>query len=114
MKNSQTFRDFELKKAWLIVTVSNTCKDMLSTGWSRHIRFDEKQIQQSAVPFQIDETLKCVMALPEKYKTAINMFYYEGYSAKETASYLGKTESSVWGYLHKGRSLLKLVLREAH
>ncbi|MEG1524269.1 MAG: sigma factor-like helix-turn-helix DNA-binding protein [Clostridia bacterium] len=42
------------------------------------------------------------------------MFYYEGYSAKETASYLGKTESSVWGYLHKGRSLLKLVLREAH
>ena len=106
------FRDPEHEKAWLIVTAANICRDMLRSGWHKRVDMDEKRMQQAAVPFEIDETLQSVMELPDKYKTAIYMFYYEGYSAKEIANYMGKTESSVWGYLHSGRDLLKQMLKE--
>lgn len=106
------FRDPEHEKAWLIVTAGNICRDMLRSGWHKRVDMDEKLMQQAAVPFEIDETLQSVMELPDKYKTAIYMFYYEGYSAKEIANYMGKTESSVWGYLYVGRDLLKQMLKE--
>ena len=106
------FRDPEHEKAWLIVTAGNICRDMLGSGWHKRVDMDEKRMQQAAVPFEIDETLQSVMELPDKYKTAIYMFYYEGYSAREIATYMGKTESSVWGYLHAGRDLLRKMLKE--
>ena len=106
------FRDPEHEKAWLIVTAGNTCRDMLRSGWHKRVDMDEKRVQQAAAPFEIDETLQCVMDLPDKYKTAIYLFYYEGCSAKEIANSMGKTESSVWGYLHAGRDLLKRMLKE--
>jgi DNA-directed RNA polymerase specialized sigma24 family protein len=42
-------------------------------------------------PFNIDSNLKKVMALPSKYKTAIYLYYYEGYSTIEIAEILKKT-----------------------
>ena len=105
------FRDAEHEKAWLIVTAGNICRDMLSSGWRRRVVMDEQLIERSKDTFEIDETLQSVMALPDHYKTAIYLFYYEGYSAKEIAGFMGKTIASVWGYLHSGRTLLKTMLR---
>ena len=83
-----------------------------ASGWRKRVDLDEQKVQQISAPFYMDETLQCVMALPDKYKTAIYMFYYEGYSGREIARYMGKTETSVWGYLHTGRRLLKSILAE--
>ena len=105
------FRDAEHEKAWLIVTAGNICRDMLSSGWRKRVVMDEQLMGGSAIPFEIDETLQSVMALPDHYKTAIYPFYYEGYSAKEIAGYMGKSVASVWGYLHSGRTLLKTMLK---
>ena len=112
VKGPPRFRDAEHEKAWLIVTAGNICRDMLRSGWRKRVAMGEPHAAQAAVPFEIDETLQSVMELPDKYKTAIYMFYYEGYSAKEIAGCMGKTESSVWGYLHVGRDLLKQMLKE--
>lgn len=106
------FRDAEHEKAWLIVTAGNICRDMLSSGWRRRVVMDEQLIERSTAPFEMDETLQSVMALPDNDKTAIYLFYYEGYSAKEIAGYMGKSVASVWGYLHSGRSLLRTMLKE--
>ncbi|MDO4563948.1 MAG: RNA polymerase sigma factor [Clostridia bacterium] len=114
MKNTKPFRDLEHEKAWLIVTASNICKNALASSWNKRVDMDEQSVRRLAVPFNVDETLQSVMTLPDKYKTAIYMFYYEGYSAKEIAGYMGKTESSVWGYLHQGRNLLKRTLKEGN
>ena len=73
---------------------------------------DEQLVDQAAAPFTIDETLHSVMALPDHYKTAIYLFYYEGYSANEIADFMGKNVASVWGYLHAGRKLLRTILEE--
>ena len=57
-----------------------------------------------------DDILEKVMALPPKYKTAIYLYYYEGYSTVEIAEILKKDPSTVRGYLHNGRKILKLEL----
>lgn len=112
LKDTTRFQSIEHEKAWLIVTASNICKDMLSSAWKKRVDINNEMIQRQASPFVIDETLESVMALPDKYKTSIYMFYYEGYSGKEIAKQLGKKETSIWSYLHKGRNLLKIMLKE--
>ncbi len=72
----------------------------------------QRILSSCPLPFDIDETISYVMALPDKYKAAIYLHYYEGYSAAEIGKLINKSEASVWGYLHKGRKLLKVRLTE--
>ena len=51
-----------------------------------------------------------VLDLPSKYKTAIYMYYYEGYSSVDIAKILGKKESTIRGYLAAGRKRLRLEM----
>ena len=112
LRDGTHFEGHEHEKAWLIVTASNVCRDMLRSAWKRRVSVYSHLSEQSAAHVDIDETAECVMALPENIKAAVYMFYYEGYSAKEIGHALGKSENSVLGYLHKGRALLKDMLGE--
>ena len=112
LRDSTRFEDHEHEKAWLIVTSSNVCRDMLRSAWKKRVSVHRELAESHAAPFDIDETAECVMALPNHIKTAVYMFYYEGYSAREISHAMGKSENSVWGYLHKGRALLKDMLEE--
>lgn len=53
-----------------------------------------------------------VMKLPEKYRTAIHLFYYEDYAVKEIAGILKTSESNVKARLSRGRKLLRQTLQE--
>ena len=53
---------------------------------------------------------EAVMKLPEKYRTAIHLFYYEDYSVKEIAALMRATESTVKSWLHRARGMLKETL----
>ncbi len=112
MKDATRFSSAEHERAWLIVTASNVCKNVLASGWKKRVDMDEEALLTQQAPFDADETLASVMALPDRYKTAIYMYYYEGYSCREIAASMGKREQSVWGYLHAGRKLLKGTLEE--
>lgn len=113
MLYNKPFENAEHEKAWLIVTASNVCKDMLKSAWKRKVTVDSDHFEDYTLPFEIDETMECVFELPDKYKTTIYLYYYEGYSASEIGKLTGKSESSVWGYLHKGRKLLKDIIKES-
>lgn len=106
------FRDAEHEKAWLIVTAANTCRDLLASGWRKRVSLDEERVSSEPSPDREDETLSAVLQLPDKYKLAIYMFYYERYACREIAHYMGKSEESVRGYLSAGRKLLKQRLEE--
>ncbi len=56
------------------------------------------------------EALNAVMALPEKFKLPIHLYYYEGYSVAEVAEILKLGQSAVKMRLKRGRELLKLEL----
>lgn len=110
MQDKTLFESWEHEKAWLIRTATNLCKDAFRRRRKETIGLDlvsEAAIEQ---PFEVDETLKKVLQLPNKYKTVIYMYYYEGYSTPEIAKKLKKNLSTVRSHLHNGRKLLKIQL----
>lgn len=103
------FNDPEHEKAWLIVCAQNHCRDVLKSA---------HRTRQTALPEDIaderrarqDETLDAVLALPEKYKTCVYLFYYEGYRTAEIAALTGVPSSTVRSHLSEARALLKTML----
>ena len=107
-----TFKNPEHEKAWLIVAASNICRDMLRSAWRKKVKLDDPRIASAPAPYDGDDILASVMSLPDNCKTAVYMYYYEGFSCGEIARAMGKTTASVWGYLHKGRTMLRDALKE--
>lgn len=74
-----TFESENHRKAWLIVTVSNYCKNFLKHWWRNRKNIDEYTEKIGDTNFEVDEMMELVLALPDKYKTAVYLYYYEGY-----------------------------------
>lgn len=102
------FRSEEHEKAWLIVTASNLCKDALKRAWRRDEPLEDHL--ELAAPGRDAQVLEAVLALPERYKTAVYLYYYEGYSLKEIASILGCPQATVRTRLTRARKQLKQML----
>ena len=88
----------------------NACKDLLRTNfWERAVDLDASaELEAPAVTESalLDE----VMKLPKNYRASIYLYYYEGYTVKEIAAMLGKSENAISAYLSRGRKKLKLQL----
>ena len=94
LTGGQTFDSPAHEKAWIIRATANACKDSLR-----------------AAPAAPDsDVLDAVMALPRKYREAVYLHYYEGYSVREIASLLGQSESAVSAHLSRGRKSLRTTL----
>ena len=59
-----------------------------------------------------EDLLALLLDLPEKFKTSIYLYYYEGYAVGEIARAMGQSEGTVKSWLHRGRKLLKRLLEE--
>ena len=101
------FLSSEHEKAWLIRITINICKNHLASSYIKgHAELDENL----SVCDEHSTLADAVDSLPEKYRIAIHLFYYEGYSTKEIAKIIGLTESAVTSRLQRGRGLLKKML----
>ena len=110
MNHAGDFESEEHEKAWLIRTASNRCRDFLRHWWRRNLELDSANEVAAPSEQELDETLEKVLALPEKLKTAIYLYYYEGYKTTDIAVMTGKKETTIRGYLHRGRQILKIRL----
>ena len=97
-------------KAWLIVTASNHCKNMLKHWWRKRENYEEYRESAGDGGVCIDEMLELIMKLPDKYKLAVYLYYYEEYDSEQIAKMLRKSGSTVRTYLKKARELLKQEL----
>lgn len=104
----QPFWSEEHEKAWLIVTASNLCKDALKRARRRDEPLEDHL--ELAAPAQDSPVLEAVLALPERYKAAVYLYYYEGCSVKEIASILGCPQATVRTRLARARKQLKQML----
>ena len=58
------------------------------------------------------ELLAALLTLPEKWKTALYLYYFEGYSVREIARAMGQPEGTVKSWLHRARGMLREALEE--
>ena len=108
--SDKKFESMEHQKAWLIVTASNHCKDLLKQCWRKAKNLDDYKDIAGEEKVMADEVMELVMKLPEKYKTAVYLYYYEGYDSREIAHLLHKPDSTIRTYLQKARKLLRQEL----
>ena len=110
ISSGQKFENQRHEKAWLIVTASNICKDSLKRWWRRFESLDERFSDIPAPAMSDNPVLEAVLSLPVAYKTAVYMFYYEGYSTAEIAHYQHCREATVRSRLSRARKMLKSML----
>ncbi len=103
----RVFNDEEHKKAWLIKTATNRCRDMLKFyKIRRHSELDE--VAEYCGKDDDFEILAELLALPEKYRTVIHLHYIEGYKTDEIARMLKISSSAARKRLQYGRDKLKI------
>ena len=108
LRSNPSFESAEHQKAWLLKVTINCAKTVLGSAFRRHSVPEDAAGELSVDAEEADSTVyDAVMRLPEKYRTAIHLFYYESYSVKEIAKLMRTTESTVKSWLHRARGLLK-------
>lgn len=100
-------------KAWLIRVAINESKRIFTSPWSRCVSLDTLEFHSSTHNFENFEMMELVMGLPPKYRTAVYLHYYEGYSTLEMSALLNVSQSAVCTRLERARKMLKQTLWEA-
>ena len=104
------------EKTWLTHIAVNVCRDIRRTRWFRHVdmrrALDEIPQEMSSVLPEDRDLLLDIMQLPDKYRTAVHLFYYEGYSVEEIGKMTDTNPSTVKSHLHRAREALRGMLKE--
>ena len=116
IEKNPDFHDKAHEKSWIMKVTVNTCKNKLNLFWNKNKRsIDEVAEIAADDTYHTDSnTLKAVMSLPDKYRIAIYLYYYGGYSTPEISKLIGKSETTVRSLLHRARNRLKKLLKEEY
>lgn len=114
MQSAKIFEDMEHVKAWLLRVAANLCKDKLKSA-SRQREVVIPEGYEVAITSEMTEgesdIVQAVMALPEKYRSVIHLYYFEEYSTTEVADILQKKEVTVRSLLKRGREKLEKMMK---
>ncbi len=112
-RREDPFESGEHLRRWLLRVTVNHCRDVLKSPWRRR----KVALESIAEPPAFDcrperELYQAVMALPEKYRTVLDLFYYEELPVKEIAVILRVSPTVVTTRLSRARTRLKQQLGE--
>lgn len=106
LQHKEPFENGEHEKAWLCRVTINQCKDFHKSFFRRNVC----SIDDLEIPTE-DKTeegvLHEVLLLPQKYRDAIYLYYYENYPVSEVAKILGEKENTIHTHLRRAKALLK-------
>ncbi len=108
LNSGKAIEDAEHEKAWLIRVCINKSKNFLKSGWFKSRNPLPEDL--SATMPEENGVLWEVLALAEKYRLPIHLYYYEGYDMKEIAKLLSLPTATVGTRLARARGILKSQL----
>ena len=113
LKTAPVFLNKAHEKAWLLRVAANLSKNRLSYN---KLRQTDELNEELAAEGREDLSFvwQAVRDLPETYREAIHLFYHEGCSTRQIAQILQRSEATVRSDLHRGRQLLREILKEAY
>ena len=107
------FESDEHIKYWLIRVTINESKKALRSPWRKTEPIEDYASTIAFSAPEQGEVFYALMELPEKYRTALYLYYVEEYSSSEIARILKMPQSTVLSHLSRGRELLRRKLEEA-
>lgn len=109
-----TFEGEEHLRRWLLRVTVNCCRDLLKSPW-RNRRVPLEALPEPPVFDRPEQAAlyREVLALPEKYRTVLYLFYYEELTVKEIGELLELKDSTVTTRLSRARDRLRERLGEA-
>ena len=105
--STKEFESPENEKAWFIRVTVKACRDLLKSFFRSWTVSMEEVLDQPSLPQEDHEVLEAVLSLPARYKDAVYLHYYEGYTAPEIAKILGKNANTIYTLLNRARQLLR-------
>ena len=113
LQKAPRFEAPDHEKAWLITVAANQCRDLLRFR-KRHPQIDSDALPEVSARSSDSGILEALMALPEKFRIVLTLYYVEEYHIDEIARIIGKTPSAVKMRLQKGRKLLEELYRKEY
>ena len=108
-----SFESDEHIKAWLLRCTVNRCKNLLRSYWYRNSEPLEAAGDKAHYDTREGGGLAEAMSrLKPKTRIVLELYYYEGYTAKEIAQITHTSENSVLHRLSRGRKQLKDILTD--
>lgn len=113
LRKAPSFQNPAHEKAWLLCVAGNLSKNRLEYNKIRS--YDElKEDLIAEEKEDLSFVWEAVKELPVKYREAIHLYYYEGYTTAQIAGILKRKESTIRSDLRRGRERLKAILKEAY
>ena len=112
LTSPRRFDEERLERAWVLRVAVNCCKDWRKSAWQRRRAPMEAAADAAVCLPEPGESpvLEAVQALPEKYRRAVYLRYYEEYTVEEIAALMGCAPRQVSTYLYRGKAKLKTML----
>ena len=112
IEKKPVFRSEDQRKLWLVKVSQNKCKEFLRFH-KRHsyVPFDEVEnsiMITDGLDLDTKEALSFIWNLDHKLKSAVILYYIEGYSVREVAGILSISETAVKKRLQRAREKMKI------
>ena len=105
------FESEEHLKAWLLRVAINRCRDLTRAAHQKDTELDEN-LPAPDVLEEDGSVLDAIRTLPENYRNAIYLHYYEGYTAAEIGRMMAVPTNTVLSWLRRARAQLHTMLKE--
>ena len=112
LERQEPFESEKHVKYWLIRVSLNLCKNELRVPWRRHKTLDDANAIPTFDNPNYSDLYEEIMRLPEKYRTVLYLFYFEGYSVNEIADILDIRVTTVTSRLSRARQKLGFQMTE--
>lgn len=110
VKKGYIFESKEHLKAWLLRVAVNRGLSVLTSAWYKKTEGLDSVKEAAITEKEETYAYDYVMCLPEKFRVAINLFYYEELTTEQIAEIMGTKPATVRSYLHRGREKLKEMM----
>jgi RNA polymerase sigma-70 factor (ECF subfamily) len=113
-KKWNSFKKQSSELTWLTSIAINTCRDIRRTAWFRNrgktIKLEDAREPAYTQAFEDDTVLQAVAALPEKYRLAILLYYYQDMRQEDISATLKVPINTVKTWLRRRKELLRTQL----
>ena len=111
-KARPAFNSLEHQKAWLLRTACNCCNQIRRTQAAHPMQpLEDVDLPDEHPAPEVDIELDRMLAqLSDTQRTAVHLYYFEGYSTEEIAHITGDRPATVRSHLYRARQALRLEL----